>query len=235
MAVKGPAHEYFKVQRGNIVRVDWSYDASWKFYPLSALQVAYIAGVISNFINKLLFIKAFELQRLHLIGHSLGAHVMGITGSYLDEGRPARITGLDPAKPGFEGTVSESYRLDKTDGHFVDVIHSAAGAAGFVSAIGHVDFYPNGGSPPQPGCFDITAPWQLIGCSHGRAYDYFTESISTPQGFPAVECDSWSNFESGACDKNKQIFMGPNTPTTARGVYYLSTNGGSPYAKSSIH
>ena len=55
-------------------------------------------------------------------------------------------------------------RLDPTDALFVDVIHSAGRWVGDDDVLGHVDFFPNGGRAPQPGCankesFDLT-------CSH---------------------------------------------------------------------
>lgn len=43
-------------------------------------------------------------------------------------------------------------RLGEDDAHFVDIIHTTAGYLGIKDPIGHVDFYPNGGVPPQPGC-----------------------------------------------------------------------------------
>lgn len=39
-----------------------------------------------------------------------------------------------------------------TDAAFVDVIHTDGGIFGFPNPLGHADFYPNGGKPPQPGC-----------------------------------------------------------------------------------
>lgn len=43
-------------------------------------------------------------------------------------------------------------RLDSSDAEFVDVIHTDAGIFGYPTSIGHVDFYPNNGISPQPGC-----------------------------------------------------------------------------------
>lgn len=65
-----------------------------------------------------------------------------------------RITGLDPAGPLFHITNDEN-RLSPNDATFVDVIHSDSGKAGIIRAVGHADFYPNGGSFPQPGCPNI--------------------------------------------------------------------------------
>lgn len=90
-------------------------------------------------------------QHIHLIGHSLGAHVAGAAGSMFNN-RIARITGLDPALPSFDHFKDADQRLDLTDAQFVDIIHTCAGTLGLFAPIGHVDFYPNGGTPTQPGC-----------------------------------------------------------------------------------
>ena len=60
--------------------------------------------------------------------------------------------GLDPAKPGFENLSIHMTGLNPNDAQFVDIIHTAAGIVGYSSELGHVDFYPNGGTAPQPGC-----------------------------------------------------------------------------------
>jgi len=57
---------------------------------------------------------------------------------------------LDPAKPQYENKGTAD-RLYITDAHFVDVMHTNSGNNGFTKSIGHIDFFPNGGSR-QPGC-----------------------------------------------------------------------------------
>lgn len=62
---------------------------------------------------------------------------------------------LDPAGPIFNDIDRPDKRaLDPTDALFVDAIHTSGGEVGFGSHSpqGHVDFYPNGGLHPQPGC-----------------------------------------------------------------------------------
>jgi len=54
--------------------------------------------------------------------------------------------------PGFELFAGPESRLDPTDAEFVDVIHTCGGTLGYKGALGHADFYPNGGSAIQPGC-----------------------------------------------------------------------------------
>lgn len=65
------------------------------------------------------------------------------------------LTGLDPARPMFEGSAGPESSLDKNDAEFVDVIHSSAGSLGYMEPIGDVDFYPNNGKAHQPGCKGI--------------------------------------------------------------------------------
>lgn len=76
--------------------------------------------------------------------------------------------GLDPAGPGFEYAKFQEKGLDKTDALFVDVIHTSGGSTGCFNALGHADFYPNGGSPPQPGCYDGIKFSRLIGLCKSR-------------------------------------------------------------------
>jgi len=72
------------------------------------------------------------------------------------KGALGRITGLDPALILFSFHDPTS-RLADTDASYVDVIHTCGGWMGFEKPIGHADFYPNGGSPSQPGCgIDVT-------------------------------------------------------------------------------
>ncbi len=68
-----------------------------------------------------------------------------------------RVTGLDPAGPGFYvpnefyPTVVVPEHLSADSARFVDVIHTNGGAFGGSVSTGTVDFWPNGGQF-QPGC-----------------------------------------------------------------------------------
>jgi pimeloyl-ACP methyl ester carboxylesterase len=66
------------------------------------------------------------IPQLHLIGFSLGAHIVGQTAElFREEDRLLvnRVTGLDPAGPCFE-SANFKLRLSKGNAHFVDVIHT---------------------------------------------------------------------------------------------------------------
>jgi len=108
----------------------------------------------------------------YCIGHSLGAHTCGQAGQII---KFDRITGLDPAGPGFQN-CPQHIGLSNTSADCVDVIHttSYSGTFGFgiLKPLGHVDFYPNCGQV-QPGCYS----WDY-GCSHVRVVDYYMESIT---------------------------------------------------------
>lgn len=95
--------------------------------------------------------RGMYLPSLHLIGLSLGAQMAGVCGASVRSGRVFRITGLDPAGPLFKKWPKE-LKLDRGDAEFVDVIHTDAGIFGYPRRIGHVDFWPNRGVSPQPGC-----------------------------------------------------------------------------------
>lgn len=98
----------------------------------------------------------FDLGKVHMVGFSLGAQIIGLIGQGVQQKcnqKVDRLTGLDPAGPIYQNQ-DISMRLDKSDAKFVDVIHSNMGMFGYYGSMGHVDFFPNCGTS-QPGCFQI--------------------------------------------------------------------------------
>lgn len=103
------------------------------------------------------FDKGLNDQLVHLIGHSLGAQLAGIIGREViqrsnNQRKIRRITGLDPAGPGFF-YGSNLQTLESSDATFVVNIHTDAPLFGAPCATGHVDFWPNFATV-QPGCPD---------------------------------------------------------------------------------
>ncbi|XP_037875831.1 pancreatic lipase-related protein 2 isoform X2 [Bombyx mori] len=201
------------VQRGdtNVIMIDAHHLEAGPWYVTAAQNTWYIGRFAAQFID-FLVTRGLNLNSTHLIGHSLGAQSAGVAGSSLKSGRVARITGLDPALPLFEGLPIDQ-RLDASDAEFVDVIHTDAGIFGYKAPIGHVDFYPNGGISPQPGCeLEAVIPQQLLlnkfFCSHWRSYQFYTESVIRPRSFLATECTSWRRYSSGGCEFEKTTHMG---------------------------
>lgn len=74
-----------------------------------------------------------SLSDLVVIGHSLGAHIAGLTGKkFTTNGRIGAIVGLDPAAVLFNVNETE-YRLAKTDANYVQVIHTDIEGGGLLA------------------------------------------------------------------------------------------------------
>ncbi|GFY73176.1 inactive pancreatic lipase-related protein 1 [Trichonephila inaurata madagascariensis] len=195
----------------NVISVDWVFGAAPP-YTQAAANARMVGVVLAEFVELLRDVYCIPLSSVHVIGHSLGAHVAGYAGQRLN--KLGRITGLDPAEPYFQYTLEE-VRLDPSDANFVDVIHTDGGSfitggLGMIQDCGHVDFYPNGGKR-QPGCNQnvvgaiekegdlLYGIRRFIGCNHIRAYEFFSESINSDCPFYGYVCDTYDNFSTGKC------------------------------------
>ncbi|XP_071500993.1 pancreatic lipase-related protein 2-like [Diadema antillarum] len=226
-----------QVENVNVISVDWGTGALGLYSKChwNARVVGREIGLLARFLN---LEAGMYYKDVHLIGMSLGAHVVGFAGEF----QPgfARITGLDPAGPYFRDNRYDfrdqgpECRLDPTDALFVDVIHTDGNdilGAGQIWQLGHQDFYPNGGRH-QAGC---EGPDIVSGCSHMRAEYLFTDTIlETSCSFTAYPCFNWLQFVRGKCQE-----CGPlGCPTMGyyadqnmmvSGKFYLRTNGQSPF------
>lgn len=142
----------------NVIVFDWGKIADNVIYLVPMQSVPLIAKYVSEFFNYLIDNYDVNLKDVHFIGHSLGAHISGHAARRIRKGKIGRVTGLDPALPGFAKPATvPGGTLMKSDAQFVDVIHTCMGVLGVDYPIGHADFYPNGGCPPQPGCASVMA------------------------------------------------------------------------------
>ncbi|XP_047735755.1 pancreatic lipase-related protein 2 isoform X2 [Hyalella azteca] len=222
----------------DVVEVKWTKGARG-FYPQAVANVRVVARQLAFFINSLQVVQNISGHSFHLIGHSLGAHVCGIAGTFLQQRYGItieRITGLDPAQPGFK-TEESLTRLDQSDASFVDVIHTDTDNyygipinLGMKDPIGHLDFYPNGGGP-QPGCLG-----ERPGCSHSRAHELFIESVRQECSFVAVRCSTKEMFFKGECwgckaphECSDMGLMAVPTEVPVNSKFLLLTRGSSPY------
>ncbi|XP_068158778.1 vitellogenin-3 [Drosophila tropicalis] len=192
-------------------------------YSWSAFNTGEIGAIIARSLVKLL--EVVPVRNIHLIGHSLGAHIVGATGRFLHEytgQKIPHITGLDPAKPCFnEGETLSG--LMRGDGAFVDVIHSNSGVLGKREPLGDVDFYPDGTGPLPSGC--LTAI-----CAHSRSWQYYLESIypGNELNFMSAQCNSISSLRDKRCPGVLQP-MGYAVPHFVKGNYFLEVKSSEPY------
>jgi len=246
---------YLEVGDYNIFSIDWGDLETWANYPQAAARTRPVGNHAAQLVALMVEAGA-SLADVHLVGHSLGAHVAGFVAKgvqALGLGKVARVTGLDPAKPFFEFATEEG-RIDKSDGEFVDIIHTNSGnlwegCLSIPKPLGHVDFYPAGGSH-QPGCTEICFGLacanatidDLIkgGCSHERANQYFRESIRSNAGasgteFLASQCNSYEEWGAGICCSSEQEksvmgeWLEPFIPSFSS-QFFLSVGEEAPYA-----
>ncbi|XP_041982268.1 pancreatic triacylglycerol lipase [Aricia agestis] len=218
----------------NFIVVDWSRLVVFPWYVIAVQNTRYMGRRLADFVQALNS-AGVPASSVHVIGFSLGAEAAGFGGKALKARglMLGRITGLDPAYPGYRFKDKNGH-LSKGDATFVDVIHTNPGVFGFPEAIGDVDFYPNAGQWVQPGCWidQLVNNNELdlvYGCSHNRAWRLYAESLSNPAGFPATLCKNWRN--SSKCGYNVDGYMGDAAQPPMKGIMYLETNAKSPFAR----
>ncbi|XP_008581537.1 PREDICTED: pancreatic lipase-related protein 3 [Galeopterus variegatus] len=243
-----------QVEDINCINLDWINGSLEYIHAVNNLRV--VGAEVAYFIDVLMKKFGYSPSKVHLIGHSLGAHLAGEAGSRIPG--LGRITGLDPAGPFFHNTPNE-VRLDPSDANFVDVIHTNAArvllelGTGTINACGHLDFYPNGGKH-MPGCKDLITPLlkfdfnaykkevvSFLECDHARSHRFYAESVLNPDAFIAYPCRSYKSFKAGncyCCPKEGCPTMGHfadrfhlKNMKTNRSYYFLNTGSESPFAR----
>jgi hypothetical protein len=236
----------------NMIIVGWSGGSRQIWYPQSASETRVVGTEIALTMQNLVDNYGASWDSFYCAGHSLGSHVCGHAGKRTRGGTMARITGMDPAGPWFEGKDSPEVGLWKTDAVLVDVMHTNGEAGiilnlGTMKPLGHIDFYPAGGGT-QPGCIldpfeidqataaDIDAYVDLTpACSHMRALTYYIESMRgrfTNCKYLAFSNCSDPNNIPGSCNDHSepQGAMGFFADTyNNQGLFYLDVNRNEPH------
>lgn len=203
-----------------------------KFFWLPQNAVSIATGISTAVINLCEF--GYNSALLNFIGNGLGAHIMARASRTIqsDSNRRhivGRLTGLDPTNL---GTISglQIGRLSPSDAQWVESIHTD-NSIGDHSSRGHVHFFVNGGTS-QPMCTQAL-PSARARCNHDMVMTFWAESVrSIPAIFPALYCDAWSNYVTGACNDNLVANMGrSNSATNLRGAYFLRTNMQAPFTR----
>jgi len=221
--------EYLNHGDFNCIMVDWSKGAGTLDYITASYRIDDVAKVTATFVDFLIQHDFVRAETLHIIGHSLGAHGAGVIGKNVQNGRIRAIFALDPAGPLYF-TDSPQWRVDASDGDYVEVLHSNGGTLGFGWPLGHADIYLNFGRS-QPGCgLDITGS-----CAHSRAPQIFAESINDP-GFVTIPCTSfeeiWDKKKCTDQSPDQTISMIPEPANIdRRGFFLVQTSSSSPFAQ----
>ncbi|XP_048489052.1 lipase member H-A isoform X2 [Plutella xylostella] len=197
----------------NVLVVDWSRLAN-RGYTTAKAGVAEVGRGLGRLLQWLTH-HGLEYEHTHLVGFSLGAHLVGNaareTGSLI-----GRITGLDPAGPLWG---SDRNRLSSSDAAYVEVIHTSS-VLGFTDPLGHADFYPNGGTS-MPGCW-------VSSCSHSRAYMYMASSVKN-RHLKAKECGSYRDASRDRCDGDLYPMGNSDMDKNGSGIFRVNTGRNYPY------
>ncbi|ODN04003.1 Pancreatic triacylglycerol lipase [Orchesella cincta] len=215
--------------KSNIILVDWAGYSQPDLGRIANMAVGYPRAVkhvprIGKRVSTLLMFLITERvlkdpTSIHMVGFSLGAEIAGVAGYHVKRSTGqlvGRITALEPGGISYHHTNPRD-RLDKSDANFVDVMHTAARSFR-ANSIGHVDFYPNGGGPTQPGCTMLDMVQDIPGmqgsCAHGRAWEYFTDSVYNKKLY-ACQSTSYMMY------KMKNYCTKPVAFGQAKGDYFL--------------
>ncbi|KAL1490866.1 hypothetical protein ABEB36_011551 [Hypothenemus hampei] len=241
------ANEYLKNDNFNIILVDWEKAARMP-YEFSAESTKFVGNQLGIFIVN----SSAPPDNVHIIGHSLGAHVAGFAGKryFQETGKKLyRITALDPAGPYFRFfSAVPSERLNKYDAKTVDAIHTDGGHYGYELPIGTLDIYVNGGLRIQPGCLDslnrspqppsFGEMLENSFCSHARSTIYFIEWINQGK-FTCKFCPNFFWVFAGQPNQESlrikdETFTCDEVNENLTGICFANTNNETPFLKRNI-
>ncbi|CAL7943573.1 unnamed protein product [Xylocopa violacea] len=213
----GVRDAFLSISDCNVIVFDWSSIADNLVYSVVAKSVPRVAQHVSDFVNFLRVKAGLNVSNMKMIGHSLGAHVMGLgAGGVKKYALVGEVIALDAAKPLFEHQGPNG-RVDSSQARVVQAIHTCAGLLGIDYNIGTSDFYANDGRH-QPGCGT-----DAVGsCAHGRSYQYYIESITNPRGFVGKSSNNGLTALMG----------GAHLDLSAKGTYRFQTRSSAPFATS---
>ncbi|XP_055842957.1 uncharacterized protein LOC129909839 [Episyrphus balteatus] len=209
----------------NFLVIDWEQAGSGTYIQAQRNLLKLAPRVAESFVK--LIDAGLNKDNFTLVGHSMGAHGVGLIGEAMSnqtKGRLLlpRVTGLDPSNPDYHKEFILP-PVKKTSGQFVDIMHTSAGQRGTTIHSGHANFWPNNGSTIQPEC-----PSEEVNilCSHLKALGYWAEGVDKgdTDKFLSFPAKSYPDFLETGGDKSKAVLMGIDCPTSAEGDYYLQVN-----------
>ncbi|XP_068111188.1 inactive pancreatic lipase-related protein 1-like [Hyperolius riggenbachi] len=204
----------------NCFAINWGKGAGIN-YLQSVSNIPAVGTQVANFIKFLIAEFGISFSNFIMIGHSLGAHLVGHVGMKCNS-LLRMICGMDPASYLFIGAADKD-KLDRSDAKVVVIIHTdiatiinnlALHGFGTTDLNAHIDIIVNGGRD-QPGC--PKSPLVLLtnlkdfadttGCSHQRVRYYLIASIlylniSAFTAYPASSVKDFNNGTGFPCNNN---------------------------------
>ncbi|XP_075979755.1 pancreatic triacylglycerol lipase-like [Anticarsia gemmatalis] len=210
---------YLGKGEANVIVLDWR-RLAMSNYVTAANGVPAVGRGLGQFLRFLSSTTGARLNSMHIVGFSLGAHLVGNAGRELG-GQVARVTGLDPAGPLWNFNRN---RLGPNDAVYVEAIHTdggyTVGGLGIGSNIANADFHPNGGIS-QPGCLTNI-------CNHNRAWELFAATV-TYNHLIARECSNGIQVSLNTC-RGRVFHMGnDDLRKSGNGVYRVDTQRRYPF------
>lgn len=232
---------YVQYTTYNIIIFSWD-KYTYLPYDYSTTLSRDLGEHLADYIIHLTKTIGLDLDKTHLIGHSMGAHIAGFAGKSLIRKiakRVGRISSLDAAGPGFNLNPPH-LRLHKGDADFVDGIHTNAFVLGYRYDYSDADFYVDGGIF-QPGCESVAEAFRkpatcaslytlrkctLIYIARKCRITYLCILVfCSHRRSRLVWIESISNDKVIAVNNvsGDKVPIGEPCPKTAKGVYYLKT------------
>lgn len=214
----------------NVIFVDWSKYALTLNYAGARLKVPKVGRQVAKFLDELHQFGGMSFNKLTVIGHSLGTHVVGFAGKSVELGKIHTIYGLDPTDVLFDSKKPHQ-RLNSTDAEYVETIHTNGQWLGFLHPIGQTSFYPNWGKS-QPGCEKDLSGY----CSHARCVDFFVEAIELGDDnqFIPLECAVYEDIKKkkGCTMETAGVRMfDVGNHRKVSGMFYLPTKAEAPWGE----
>ncbi|XP_059470332.1 phospholipase A1-like [Neocloeon triangulifer] len=207
---------YLKTGEYNVISADFEILMQYPCYSEAIYNLKVLGKCTAHMLAFLERSTGVKYVDVTCVGHSLGAHVCGITTNYLAT-KLKKIIGLDPARPFVQGRIA-SLRLDASDATQVQVIHTNAGFYGFSGFQGTVDFCPNGGYL-QTTCrysYDRNA------CSHSQSVCIMAESLFVSKRRTAIPCEKTCPYTRLRVVSGSNATVGISVSSTASGMYCLN-------------
>lgn len=231
--------QWLKNFDANIISVDWSCLAK-DYFKAATINIRTVGFYIGKMILYLSEKYSLQLDTTIVFGHSMGAHIAGFSGKYVQSNsvggeKLGYIAASDAAGPciTFPAVNQADFRLDPSDATYVQALHCTDGTTGTTKRLGSANIYFNLGIEDQCGCNVLRYESDYVNlcppfCSHNNCLLYFIYSLTKTNIFKAkqitnfvstVKYLAFDNPLSVVCASNIQSFYNDNGTFMQVGIH----------------